>query len=117
MNPNALDQAKGFIKSAELKYEIEKFGEILRIKSEVKEEFKSQTDEIKNLLERIKSLPETNESYSKEIKDLKNELTNIKSDLKKNMEIAAAINKHKLTFDEKKALAGRVISELTGRKL
>ncbi len=112
MNPHALDLAKGFIKSGELKSEIEKFDELLKIKSEVRDEFKTQIEEIKNILKAIKPGNSVNE-----IKAIKEELTNLKSDLKKNMEIAAVNNKYKLSFEEKKAVAGRVISELTGRKM
>ena len=54
---------------------------------------------------------------NKELDKLKNELTDIKADLKKNMEIAAVMTRYRLSFDEKKAIAGGVISELTGRKL
>jgi|GEM_PF-2337947 len=114
MNPNALDQAKGFIKSAELKNEFDKFDEILKLKSEVANEFKSQIENIKNLIDEMKSIPS---NKMNELNELKNELTNIKSELKKSMEIAAVITRHRLSFDEKKAIAGGVISELTGRKM
>lgn len=114
MNPNALDQAKGIIKSAELKSEFAKFDEILKLKSEVAEEFKSQINEIKNLISELKTIPGKDNT---ELDKLKNELTDIKADLKKNMEIAAVMTRYRLSFDEKKAIAGGVISELTGRKL
>ncbi len=106
MNPNALDVAKSFVKSAELRKEIE----TIEATSDVKEllnAYKKDIDDLKTLIGELKT--------GNEFEKINNEITEIKNNLSKKS-VESLEKKPSLSEYDYARLFLRELSKITGKK-